>query len=162
MKTITLKRSISGRDTSHQVSSQLAFRFRRRRAKYIFKIADRAAFLDLWSKRLSYFLIYRSPRYFQISFESTDLSVQEKKRKIDFQDGGLPSWISDRNDFSHFWTACRINTSYQFSSQLALECRRFWFKANCWHHTTLDRWRATHDGHWPITIAHLEHLAEVG
>ena len=35
----------------------------------------------------SYFLIYKSPRCFLPSLESTGLSVQEKKRKIDFQDG---------------------------------------------------------------------------
>ena len=32
-------------------------------------------------------LIYESPKCFLPSFESTGLSVQEKKRKIDFQDG---------------------------------------------------------------------------
>ena len=36
----------------------------------------------------SYFLIYKSPRCFLASLESIGLSVQEKKRKIDFQDGG--------------------------------------------------------------------------
>ena len=34
------------------------------------------------------FLIYKSPQCFLPSFESIGLSVQEKKRKIDFQDGG--------------------------------------------------------------------------
>ena len=32
------------------------------------------------------FLIYKSPRCFLPSFKSTGLSVQEKKRKLDFQD----------------------------------------------------------------------------
>ena len=32
--------------------------------------------------------IYKSPRCFLASLESIGLSVQEKKRKIDFQDGG--------------------------------------------------------------------------
>ena len=36
----------------------------------------------------SYFFIYKSPRCFLASLESIGLSVQEKKRKIDFQDGG--------------------------------------------------------------------------
>ena len=35
-----------------------------------------------------YFFINKSPRYLPQSFKSTGLSVQEKKRKIDFQDGG--------------------------------------------------------------------------
>ena len=33
------------------------------------------------------FLIYKSPRCFLASLESIGLLVQEKKRKIDFQDG---------------------------------------------------------------------------
>ena len=33
-------------------------------------------------------MIYKSPRCFLASLESIGLSVQEKKRKIDFQDGG--------------------------------------------------------------------------
>ena len=38
------------------------------------------------------FLIYKSPQYFLPSFESIGRSVQEKKFKIDFQDGhhGFP------------------------------------------------------------------------
>ena len=47
-----------------------------------------AAILDLWSAWLYLFLIYKSPKCFLPSFESTGLWVQEKKRKIDFQDGG--------------------------------------------------------------------------
>ena len=34
-------------------------------------------------------LIYKSPRCFLPSFKSIGLTVQEKKRKIDFQDGRL-------------------------------------------------------------------------
>ena len=46
----------------------------------------------------SYFF-YKSPECFLPSFESTGLSVQEKKRKIDFKDG---CHSSDWNDFSDF------------------------------------------------------------
>ena len=46
-----------------------------------------AASLDLQSARFKLFLIYESPQCFLPSFESTGLSVQEKRRKIDFQDG---------------------------------------------------------------------------
>ena len=35
----------------------------------------------------SYFLIYKSPWCFLLSFKSIDFWVSEKKRKIDFQDG---------------------------------------------------------------------------
>ena len=44
-----------------------------------------AAILDF---RLARFLIYKSPWCFLASLESTGLLVQEKKWKIDFQDGG--------------------------------------------------------------------------
>ena len=50
------------------------------------------------------------------------LSVQEKKWKIDFQDG-RPSWISNRNDFSHFWSISHPDASYQVSSQLVFGFR---------------------------------------
>ena len=46
-----------------------------------------AAILDFQSARFSLFLIYKSPRCFLASLEAIGLSVQEKKRKIDFQDG---------------------------------------------------------------------------
>ena len=45
------------------------------------------AALDFRSARFSLFLIYKSTRCFLASLESIGLSVQEKKRKIDFQDG---------------------------------------------------------------------------
>ena len=47
-----------------------------------------AAILDFPSARFSLFLIYKSPRCFLASLEATGLSVQEKKRKIDFQHSG--------------------------------------------------------------------------
>ena len=42
--------------------------------------------LDFQFKILLFF-IYKSPSYFLPSFESTGLLVQDKKFKIDFQDG---------------------------------------------------------------------------
>ena len=48
-----------------------------------------AAIWDFQSQRFELFLIYKSPPCFLATFESIfGLSVQEKKRKIDFQDGG--------------------------------------------------------------------------
>ena len=41
----------------------------------------------------SLFLIYKSPRCFLATLEAIGLSVQEKKRKIDFQDGGHGSHL---------------------------------------------------------------------
>ena len=46
-----------------------------------------AAILDFRSERFYIFFIYKSPICFQPSFVSNGFSVQEKKRKIDFQDG---------------------------------------------------------------------------
>ena len=51
-------------------------------------MAAMAAILDFRSALFYLFLIYKSPRCFLASLESIGLSVQEKKRKIDFQDGG--------------------------------------------------------------------------
>ena len=51
-------------------------------------MAAMAAILDFQSARFSLFLIYKSPRCFLASLEAIGLSVQEKKRKLDFQDGG--------------------------------------------------------------------------
>ena len=46
-----------------------------------------AAILDFRLKRFKQFLSYKSPQYFLPRFKSTGFSVQEKKRKINFQDG---------------------------------------------------------------------------
>ena len=35
-----------------------------------------------------------------------------------------PSWISDQNDFSFFWSTSHLDASYQVSSQLAFRFRR--------------------------------------
>ena len=37
-----------------------------------------------------------------------------------------PTWISDRNDFSYFWSTSHPDASYQFSNKLAL-----WFRKIC-------------------------------
>ena len=51
------------------------------------RLAAMAAILDFQSARFYLLLIYKSPRCFLPSLKSISLSVQEKKRKIDFQDG---------------------------------------------------------------------------
>ena len=50
-------------------------------------MAAMMAILDFWLAWFQLFLIYKSPRCFLASLETIGLSVQEKKRKIDFQDG---------------------------------------------------------------------------
>ena len=51
-------------------------------------MAAMTAILDFQSAQFSLLFIYKSPRCFLASLEAIGLSVQEKKRKIDFQDGG--------------------------------------------------------------------------
>ena len=47
--------------------------------------------------------MYKTPKSFLPRFESTGLSVNEEKRKIDSQDGRRrPSWISNWNNFNNF------------------------------------------------------------
>ena len=74
-------------DASYKVSSQLAFWFRRRSEKYIFKMAAVMAILHFQTERFKLSFIYKSSRCFLPSFKSIGLSFQEKKRKIDFQYG---------------------------------------------------------------------------
>ena len=52
-----------------------------------------AAILDFLSAQFYLFLIYKSPQCFLASLESIGLLVQEKKQKIDFQDGGHGSHL---------------------------------------------------------------------
>ena len=71
---------------------------------------------------LSYFFIYKSPLCVLPSFESTGLSVQKKKGKIDFQDGhhlGFPIGTISAISIS----TSHLDAFYQFSNQLAL-----WFR----------------------------------
>ena len=51
------------------------------------------AILDFLSKRGELFLFHKSPRCFLPSFESADLSVQKKLRKIYFQDGLIAAML---------------------------------------------------------------------
>ena len=50
-------------------------------------MAAMAAILDFLSEQFLLFFIYKSTQCFLPSFKSIGLLVQEKKRKIDFQDG---------------------------------------------------------------------------
>ena len=56
-------------------------------------MATVAASLDFQSELFKLFSINKSPWYFLSSFRSIGLSVQEKKSKIDFQDGGHDSHL---------------------------------------------------------------------
>ena len=55
--------------------------------KKIFKMAATVPILDFQSEQFWLFLIYKSSQCFLPSSKSVGLLVQEKKHKIDFQDG---------------------------------------------------------------------------
>ena len=61
------------------------------------------------------------PRYFQLCLESTGLSVQWKKRKIDFQDGGHVGHlgVSIETILASFLFTSFPDTSFQVLSQIA-------------------------------------------
>ena len=67
--------------------------------------------------------LYHSPEY-QTSFESTDLSVQEKKFKINFQDDGCDSHREHLiRTILAIFNPRHHDTTYQVTSQLV-----FWFR----------------------------------
>ena len=67
-----------------------------------------------------------------------------------------PSWISNRHDFSYFWSTSHPDASYQVASQLAQGCRRSRLLKQLL--TPHDGRCTTHNGHWLTTIAHHEHF----
>ena len=84
-------------------------------------MAAMAAIFDFRSEQFYLYLIYKSAWCFIPSFKSIGLSVQEKKRKIDFQDGHhggyLGFWIG--MILAIFLSTSHPDASYQVSSQLA-------------------------------------------
>ena len=78
------------------------------------------ATLDIRLGQLYLFFIYKSPPYFQPSFESIGLSVQEKKRKIYFEDGSHGSYLGFPNGTILATFDLQI---YQVSSHLAQGCK---------------------------------------
>ena len=83
-------------------------------------------------------------------------SGEEAKNRFSRWRPWWPSWISDRNDFSYFWSTSHPDASYQVSSQLAQGYRRSRLLKQLL--TPHDGRRTTHDGHWLTTIAHHEHF----
>ena len=67
-----------------------------------------------------------------------------------------PSWMSDQNDFSYFWSISHPNASYQVSSPLAQGCRRSRLLKQLLNAN--DERQTKYDGHWLITTARLEHF----
>ena len=88
-------------DTSYKVSSQLVFWFGRGNAKQIFKMAAIA----------NEFASCPDTSY-QVS---TQQAFQEKKLKIDFQDGHYGSHLGFQNDFSYFYLQDILSTKFWIS-----------------------------------------------
>ena len=84
-----------------------------------------------------------SPQYFLPSFKSIDFSVQEKFTTFSRWQAWRPSWISDKNDFSYFWSTSNLDTFYQMLSQLAFQFRRS---------SSIDLQNGAHGGHLGLSI----------
>ena len=119
----------------YQVSSQLAFRLRRRSAKIFsglrpYWISDRNNFsFFLFFFFLFFFLEQKGKR--KVQTLPTEFRVnrhfgsgEEPQNRFSRLRLCRPSWISHRNGFSYFLLASYPDSSYQVSSQLA-----FWFRS---------------------------------
>ena len=87
----------------YQVSSQLAFWFRRRTAKYISKIAAMAAILDILSEPFYLFLIQVTLKLsikFRVNWPFC--SGEEAQNRFPRQRPQWSSWIPNRYNFSYF------------------------------------------------------------
>ena len=60
-------------------------------------------------------------------------SGEEEKNRFSRWRPWPPSWISDWNDFSYFWSTSHPDASYQVSSQLAFGVRRRSEIVGSWH-----------------------------
>ena len=84
-----------------------------------------AAILDFRSARFYLFLIYVTPLLpsrFGVNWPFG--SGEEAKNRFSRWLPWRPSWISDRNDLSYFWSISHPNASYRVWSQLAFGFRR--------------------------------------
>ena len=71
-----------------------------------------AAIMDFWSEC---FFLLDLPWYILPSFESISLSIQEKKFKIDFQDGGYGGHLGfPICYFSKLFVTSHLNTTMEF------------------------------------------------
>ena len=116
--------STSHPNASYQVSSQLAFRCRRRSEKYIFKMDGG----HLWFPIRTILAIFdlqvtlMHPTKFRIKWL---LGLgEEAKNRFSRWLPSRPSWIYDRHNFSYIWSTSHPNASYQVSSQMAFRFKR--------------------------------------
>ena len=111
-------------DASYQVSSQLAFRFRKRSEKGILKMATmQQSWISDWND-LSYFWSTSQP---DDSYQVSSQLAFRFRRESENRFSRWPSWwprISKRKDFCYFWSTSYPDASYQVSGQLAFRFRR--------------------------------------
>ena len=116
-----------------------------------------AAILDFRSERFWLFLLYKSPQCFLPSFKSIGLSVQGKKRKIDFQDGDHGGHLGFLiGTILTIFLTSHPDSYYQVLSQLVQGCRRITVLKQLL--TPHDGRCSADDGRWLATKAHLEHV----
>ena len=106
----------------YQVSSQLAFRFRRK-AKNRFQDGGHDDHPGFPIGKILAIFDLQVARCFLPSFESIGLSLQEKKQKIDFQDGSHLGFPIGTILAIFFLSTSHPDASYQVWSQFA-----FWFR----------------------------------
>ena len=102
-------------DTSNKVSSQLTFRFRRR-SELDFQNSSHGGHLGFLIGSIlaiSYLQVTLVlPTRIQVNWPFG--SGEEAKNRFSRWRLWRPSWISDRNYFSYFWSTSHSNASYQF------------------------------------------------
>ena len=80
-----------------------------------------AAILDFQSERSNLLFVYKLPQYFLPSFDSVGLLVQEKKSKIDCQDGGKGGHLGFC--IGKILAMFDLHASFHFSSKFAQRWR---------------------------------------
>ena len=94
-------------------------------------MAAMAAILGFRSQRFLLFCIYKSPQCFLSSYKSFGPSVREKKRKIDFQDGGhggrLGFLIGMMLAIFDLQVTPMLPTKFQINCPFVLEAKKYIF-----------------------------------
>ena len=118
-------RTTSHPNASYQASSQMAFQFRRRSKKIDFQDGCHGGHLGfLIGMILAIFDLQDTlmlPTKFGVNWPFG--SGEEAKNRFSRWRPWRPSWNSDWNDFSYFWSTSHPDASYQVSSQLAFGVR---------------------------------------
>ena len=117
--------SISHPDASYQVSSQLAFGFRRRSEKKDFQDGHYGSHpgfpISMILATFDLQVTLMLPTKFGVKWPFG--SGEEAKNSFSRWQPWWPSWNSDWNDFSYFWSTSHPDASHQVSSQWA-----FWVR----------------------------------